>query len=144
MRAKQILESKGHEVATVSPQDTVRDVVAALAQHNVGALVVSPDGQQVVGIVSERDVVRRLATDGEAVLDRRVEDVMKRDVMTCVPSSDTHELMGTMTTGRFRHLPVVEDGRLVGIVSIGDVVKVRIDELDHERAQLEGYIHAGG
>lgn len=142
MRAKDILARKGHDVATITPDTTVRDAVAALARHNVGALVVSPDGSEVVGIMSERDVVRRLATDGAAVLDRPVETIMKRDVMTCAPSASTDELMGTMTEGRFRHVPVVDDG-LVGIVSIGDVVKVRIDELATEREQLAGYI-AGG
>lgn len=142
MRAKDILARKGAEVATVTPQSTVRDAVAALARHNVGALVVSPDGSQVAGIMSERDVVRRLATDGAAVLDRPVEAIMKRDVMTCAPTTSCDDLMETMTEGRFRHVPVVEDG-LVGIVSIGDVVKVRIDELATEREQLAGYI-AGG
>lgn len=142
MRAKDILDQKGHEVATVTPQQTVREAVAALAQHNVGALVVSPNGSTVVGIMSERDVVRRLATDGAAVLDRPVEAIMKREVMTCELSSSTDELMGTMTQGRFRHVPVIDDG-LVGIVSIGDVVKVRIDELATEREQLAGYITGG-
>ena len=142
MRAKDILERKGADVATVAPETTVRDAVAALARHNVGALVVSPDGSRVVGIMSERDVVRRLATDGAAVLDRPVEALMKRDVMTCAPTTSCDDLMETMTEGRFRHVPVVEDG-LVGIVSIGDVVKVRIDELATEREQLAGYI-AGG
>lgn len=142
MRAKDILDRKGHEVATVTPSTTVRDAVAALAQHNVGALVVSPDGSAIAGIMSERDVVRRLATDGAAVLDRPVEDIMKRDVMTCEPGASTDDLMGTMTEGRFRHVPVVDDG-LVGIISIGDVVKVRMDELATEREQLASYI-AGG
>ncbi len=143
MRAKDILDRKGHEVATVTPDTAVRDAVAALASHNVGALIVSPDGEQVVGIMSERDVVRRLATDGEAVLDRPVEVIMKREVKTCVPSDTTDDLMGTMTEGRFRHLPVLDDGALVGIISIGDVVKVRIDELATEREQLAGYITRG-
>lgn len=142
MRAKDILDRKGHEVATVTPSTTVRDAVAALAQHNVGALVVSPDGSAIAGIMSERDVVRRLATDGAAVLDRPVEDIMKRDVMTCELATSTDDLMGTMTEGRFRHVPVVDDG-LVGIISIGDVVKARIDELATEREQLASYI-AGG
>jgi CBS domain-containing protein len=142
MRAKDILDRKGHDVATVTPETTVREAVAELARHNVGALVVSPDGSEVVGIMSERDVVRRLATDGAGVLDRPVASIMKRDVMTCAPTASTDELMETMTAGRFRHVPVVEDG-LVGIVSIGDVVKVRIDELATEREQLAGYI-AGG
>ena len=143
MRARQILDGKGSEVATVTPDTTVRDAVAELGHHNVGALVVSPDGRRVVGIMSERDVVRRLGTDGASVLDRPVESIMKRDVRTCTPDEPTDELMATMTQGRFRHVPVVEDGQLVGIISIGDVVKVRIDELDHEREQLAGYIAQG-
>lgn len=142
MRAKDILDRKGHEVATVTPDTTVRDAVAELARHNVGALVVSPDGSQVVGIMSERDVVRRLATDGAAVLDRPVEAIMKREVKTCTPTDTTDDLMGTMTEGRFRHMPVIEEG-LIGIISIGDVVKVRIDELATEREQLAGYITRG-
>lgn len=142
MRAKDILDRKGHEVATVTPDTTVRDAVAELARHNVGALVVSPDGSEVAGIMSERDVVRRLATDGAAVLDRPVEAIMKREVKTCSPADTTDDLMGTMTEGRFRHMPVVDDG-LVGIISIGDVVKVRIDELATEREQLAGYIARG-
>lgn len=143
MRAQQILDGKGNVVATVAPDATVRDAVAQLSQHNVGALVVSPDGQQVVGIVSERDVVRRLATDGGEVLDRPVEAIMKKEVKTCSPDEHTDDLMGTMTEGRFRHVPVIDEGALVGIISIGDVVKVRIDELATEREQLAGYI-AGG
>lgn len=143
MRAKEILDRKGHEVATVTPDTTVRYAVAELARHNVGALVVSPDGVGVVGIMSERDVVRRLATDGQAVLDRPVEVIMKREVKTCEPGDTTDDVMGVMTEGRFRHLPVLEDGALVGIVSIGDVVKVRIDELATEREQLAGYIARG-
>lgn len=143
MRASSILDSKGHEVATVAPDDTVREAVAALSRHNVGALVVSPDGDEVSGIISERDVVRRLATDGAAVLDRQVADIMKREVRTCEPSEHTDQLMETMTAGRFRHVPVLDDGRLIGIISIGDVVKVRIDELATEREQLEGYIAHG-
>lgn len=143
MRAKDILDRKGHEVATVPPDTVVRDAVAELARHNVGALIVSPDGAEVAGIMSERDVVRRLATDGEAVLDRPVEAIMKREVRTCEPGDTTDDLMGVMTEGRFRHLPVCDDGALVGIVSIGDVVKVRIDELATEREQLAGYITRG-
>lgn len=143
MRARQILDGKGSEVATVTPDTTVRDAVAELARHNVGALVVSPDGRRVVGIMSERDVVRRLGTDGAPVLDRPVEAIMKQGVRTCTPDESTDELMSTMTEGRFRHVPVVEDDQLVGIISIGDVVKVRIDELDHEREQLADYISQG-
>lgn len=142
MLVDQILDAKGRAVATVAPDATVADAVASMAEHNVGALVVSSDGHAVEGIVSERDVVRGLASGAE-VLQRRVRDVMATDVSTCHGRSDIEELMGTMTTGRFRHLPVVADGGLVGIVSIGDVVKARIDELATETQQLVGYIRDG-
>lgn len=143
MRARYILEGKGRDVATVTPEHTIRDAVAELARHNIGALIVSPDGQQVVGILSERDVVRRLGTDGPAVLDRPVADIMKAEVTTCTLDDQTGDLMQMMTTGRFRHVPVLDEGRLVGIISIGDVVKVRIDELATEREQLTEYIAHG-
>jgi CBS domain-containing protein len=137
-----ILDDKGRAVATVAPDATVADAVAALAEHNVGALVVSSDGRGVEGIVSERDIVRGLA-DGADVLQRRVSDLMATDVCTCHGRSDIEELMTTMTTGRFRHLPVVADDELCGIISIGDVVKARIDELATETQQLVGYIRDG-
>lgn len=143
MFADQILDAKGHEVATISPDATVADALAHLASHNVGALVVSTDGQTVAGILSERDVVRRLAAEGSETLDRAVRDLMKAEVATCGGRADTEEIMNIMTSGRFRHMPVVEDGRLKGIISIGDVVKVRIDELATEREQLVGYIRDG-
>lgn len=117
--------------------------MALLAQHNVGALVVSVDDSTVSGILSERDVVRRLAAAGSAALDLPVRDLMKSEVATCGGRSDTEEIMNTMTEGRFRHMPVVEDGQLRGIISIGDVVKVRIGELATEREQLVGYIRDG-
>ena len=142
MLVDQILDAKGRAVATVAPDATVADAVAALAEHNVGALVVSSDGNAVEGILSERDVVRGLA-GGAEVLQRRVRDLMATDVSTCHGRSDIEELMGTMTSGRFRHLPVVADGDLCGIVSIGDVVKARIDELATEAEQLVGYIRDG-
>ena len=107
--------------------------------HDVGALVVC-DGDQLAGIVSERDVVRRLQED-ETVLDREVSSIMTSDVKTCAPDQRVTDLMQVMTTGRFRHMPVLEDGRLVGIVSIGDVVKHRMNELEFERDQLDSYVH---
>lgn len=142
MLVDQILDAKGRAVATVAPDATVADAVAALAEHNVGALVVSGDGSTVEGILSERDVVRGLA-DGPDVLQRRVRDLMATDVSTCHGRSNIEELMSTMTSGRFRHLPVVADGTLCGIISIGDVVKARIDELATEAQQLVGYIRDG-
>lgn len=143
MRARNILDHKGHDVATIAPDATVRDAVAILGRHNFGALVVSPDEVHCVGIISERDVVRRLGTDGSSLLDRAVESVMSTEVTSAGLDEDVNDLMELMTEGRFRHVPVMEDGELVGIVSIGDVVKVRIDQLATEREQLASYITQG-
>ncbi len=143
MLADQILDDKGRDVATVAPTATVADAVAALAEHNVGALVVSTDGQRVEGILSERDIVRCLASDGAGALERAVSELMKTEVATCGGHDDTSKIMNVMTDGRFRHMPVVEDGTLRGIISIGDVVKVRIGELATEREQLVDYIRDG-
>ncbi|MFP5322046.1 MAG: CBS domain-containing protein [Acidimicrobiia bacterium] len=142
MLVDQILDSKGREVATVAPDATIADAVRLMAAKNVGALVVSADGGAVDGILSERDVVRALAAQDD-VLGCRVEELMISDVATCDGRTDTEQVMGTMTAGRFRHVPVVADGRLAGIVSIGDVVKARIDELATETQQLVGYIQHG-
>ena len=128
------------DVVTVHPDATVHELVALLAQHNIGALVVSHDGSSVDGIVSERDVVRRLGQD-ESVLDAQVSSIMSADVTTCDGHQSTDDLMALMTARRFRHVPVVEDDRLVGIVSIGDVVKSRMADLEFERDQLDSYVH---
>ena len=143
MLADQILDSKGRVVATIAPDATVSDAVAMLAEHNVGALVVSADGAAVDGIISERDIVRRMAADGANTPGLTVRDLMKAEVATCDGRADTQKIMNVMTDGRFRHMPVVEDGRLQGIISIGDVVKVRIGELATEKEQLVGYIRDG-
>lgn len=143
MLADQILDRKGREVATISPGDTVADALARLAEHNIGALVVSDDGRTVGGIVSERDIVRRLATDGSDALGLEVQQLMQAEVATIDGRADTERIMSVMTEGRFRHLPVVEGGELRGIISIGDVVKVRIGELAEEKDQLVGYIREG-
>lgn len=143
MIVDQILAEKGRDVATVTPDTTVAGAVAALAQHNVGALVVSVDGSTVDGILSERDIVRRIAEVGGQALDQPVRDLMKAEVATCDGHADSEHVMNTMTEGRFRHLPVVADGKLAGIISIGDVVKVRITELATEAEQLVGYIRDG-
>ncbi len=134
-----ILSSKGRQVATITTEVTLADAVATLREHGVGALVVA-EGDRVIGILSERDVVRCLAVDGADGLQRRAADVMTAPVTTCEPSSTTDELMAVMTEGRFRHLPVVEEGRLVGIVSIGDVVKWRLEELRSEAEALSEYV----
>jgi len=143
MRIADVLRSKGATVLTVTPDMTVRDLVAMLAEHRIGATVVSADGGTVDGIVSERDVVRALAARGAAVLSERVADIMTAEVQTCKPDASVNDLMRTMTEGRFRHVPVVVEGRLSGIVSIGDVVKTRIGELETERESLERYISSG-
>ncbi len=140
MRIADLLRTKhGAEVVTVSPEAGVRELLRLLAEHNVGALVVSADGARVDGIVSERDVVRRLHTDG-TVVDNTVGAIMTAEVQTCDPQTPLDELMHTMTERRVRHVPVVDDGRLVGIVSIGDVVKHKIEQLQFERDQLDSYV----
>ncbi len=143
MRVSDVLRSKGDHVATVPPDTTVRDLVAALRDLGVGALVVSADSTTIDGIVSERDVVRRLASDGPAVLDGQVDAIMTTDVHTCSPSQDLDELNALMTNSRVRHIPVVVDGSLAGIVSIGDVVKSRMHALEEEAQQLTEYINHG-
>ncbi len=141
MKIKDVIHAKPQQkVVTISPDATVRELVALLAEHNVGALVVSADGAQVSGIVSERDVVRRLHTD-ESALEMAVSEIMTPDVRTCVGDDALTDLMQTMTEHRIRHVPVVADGRLTGIISIGDVVKSRIGELEFERDQLDHYVH---
>ncbi len=141
MRIGDVLGAKpSQEVVTIPPEAGVRDLVAALAEHNVGALIVSSDGSTVEGIVSERDVVRHLHHAG-TVVNNTVGDIMTTDVETCEPDVLLDDLMKIMTDKRIRHVPVVEDGALVGIVSIGDVVKHRIDQLQFERDQLDSYVH---
>jgi CBS domain-containing protein len=140
MRIKDLLRQKGGLVVTIGPDRPVTDLLDSLATNGVGALVVSSDGQAVEGIVSERDVVRRLQRFGPGVLDQPVSQIMSRPVRTCPPDTELDELMRMMTDGRFRHVPVLDGDRLVGIVSIGDVVKHRIDELEGERDQLQAYI----
>ncbi len=141
MRIHDVLNSKSsHQVITISPQATVRDLIALLATHNVGALIVSHDGESVEGIVSERDVVRRL-NEHEGVLETSVAEIMTSTVRTCAGDEDLNDLMQVMTEHRIRHVPVVTDGKLTGIISIGDVVKNRIGELEFERDQLDSYVH---
>ncbi|TDB97495.1 CBS domain-containing protein [Nonomuraea longispora] len=136
-----ILRGKGSEVTTVTPAATVRELLAKLAEHNIGAVVVSSDGAVIEGIVSERDVVRRLHDRGAAVLDDPVSAIMTAEVHTVGPGENVESLRRTMTTERVRHMPVVDGGRLVGIVSIGDVVKSAIEELEAEKASLVDYLH---
>ncbi len=140
MRIADVIRTKGDLVLTVRPDDTVARVIELLEDKGIGALVVSEDGTSVVGIVSERDVVRNLHRVGGAVLDRLVSSIMTADVYTCRPDDDVEEVARQMTERRFRHVPVVVDSQLRAIVSIGDIVKNRIDALQLERDQLVGYI----
>jgi CBS domain-containing protein len=141
MRIRDVLTSKpGGEVVTIRPDATVRDLLGLLARHNIGAVVVSGDGGAVDGIVSERDIVRRLA-ESDAVLDGTVSAIMTSDVQTCEPDVPVDDLRQLMTDRRIRHVPVVKDGVLVGIISIGDVVKSSIGQLQFERDQLDSYLH---
>jgi CBS domain-containing protein len=140
VQIRQVLRRKGGDVATVPPEASVRDALALLAVRGIGALVVSSDGRRVEGILSERDVARGLHDRGAGLLVDPVSAVMTAEVHTCPPHVGVHELAQLMTDQRVRHVPVVEDDVLVGIVSIGDVVKARLDELEAERAQLVDYI----
>ena len=142
MRINEVLSAKAsHAVVIVSPDATVRELLALLAEHNVGALIVSSDGDKVEGIVSERDIVRSLRDD-ESVLGSPVASIMTADVRTCSGTDDVNGLMKVMTEFRIRHVPVVENDRLRGIISIGDVVKSRMSELEFERDQLDSYVHS--
>jgi CBS domain-containing protein len=141
MRISDVLSSKpSDQVVTIPPDATVRDLLGLLARHNIGAVVVSADGQAVDGIVSERDVVRRLHED-EGVLDGAVSTIMTSDVITCATDTPVDDLRVMMTERRIRHVPVVTHGRLTGIISIGDVVKSSLDQLRFERDQLDSYVH---
>jgi len=143
MRISEVLQAKGTEVVTVSPDTTVRELVALLADKNIGAVLVSTSDTPVAGIVSERDIVRGLAA-GIDVLDKQVGEIMTTSVETAKPEQTVHELARLMTLRRIRHVPVVTGGELRGMVSIGDVVKSRIDELEFERDQLESYVSGPG
>jgi CBS domain-containing protein len=143
MRVTEALRRKGGSVVTIARDRSVRELLGLLAEHGIGAVVVSDDGVRVDGIVSERDVVRRLHSDGDGVLDGTVAAIMTAAVHTCGPEATLDELMPLMTEHRVRHVPVLVDARLTGIVSIGDVVKHRIAEVQDERDQLNAYITGG-
>ncbi len=142
MRIADVLRGKGGAVVTINPDATVAELLAGLAEHNIGAMVVAgPDG--IEGIVSERDVVRQLHTHGASVLSRPVETIMTSVVSTCSKEDTVDSLTLLMTENRVRHVPVLENGKLIGIVSIGDVVKTRMQELESEHEQLQSYITQG-
>ena len=140
MRITDVLRVKGTRVVTVTPDTTVRQLLAVLAEHGIGAVIVSADGTSVDGIASERDIVRAFAKRGAAAMSEPVTAIYTAEVHTVTPETQIEEVMRMMTERRVRHAPVVLDGSLRGIVSIGDVVKNRIDELETERAALTDYI----
>jgi CBS domain-containing protein len=141
VQISQLLRHKGREVATIAASESVRTALGLLAEKGIGALVVSSDGRHVEGIVSERDVARGLHEHGAGLLAEPVSSLMTAQVHTCPPSASVHDLAQTMTDHRVRHVPVVDDdGELIGIVSIGDVVKARLDELESEQRHMVEYI----
>ncbi len=142
MQVRDILTHKGREVVTVSKERTVSDGLRLLRERGVGALVVTGPTPPLVGIFSERDVVRALALDGAGALDAPIADLMSTSVTTCTEATTVDSLMAMMTDQRIRHVPVVDDGVLVGMISIGDVVKCRVDELEHEKRELLDYVSA--
>ena len=142
MKLGQLLDQKGRGAMTVEPNETLASVFGTLAEKRIGALVVCDSSDRVVGIISERDLVRSIASEGERVLSWPVANIMTKDVVTCSEDETVNDVMEKMTAGRFRHMPVVEAGKLSGVISIGDVVKHRIEEVEREAADIRAYIHA--
>ena len=140
MRVSDVLRGRDRRVVTVQPDAVIRELLDLLAQHNIGACIVSTDGEAVLGIVSERDVVRGLVRHGVGLLDQSVSSIATKEVHTAHPDTHIDDLMRLMTDERIRHVPVIVNDRLHGIISIGDVVKKRIDELELERQHLVNYI----
>lgn len=140
MIVRDVLTTKGTDVVTIAPTATIAELAALLAEYRIGAVVVSAAKGSVDGIVSERDIARALPVHGADTLSLRVAELMTAEVRTCVPTDQIRDVAAVMTNGRFRHLPVVDDGALIGIVSIGDIVKKRIDELETETGQLMDYL----
>jgi CBS domain-containing protein len=141
MKINDVIRGKSsRDIITITPDSSVRALLALMAEHNIGAVIVTEDGARLDGIVSERDVVRRLNGD-DSVLDAPVKQIMTSTVETCEPGLDVDELMAQMTEHRIRHVPVMDNGELVAVVSIGDVVKSRITQLTFERDQLDNYVH---
>jgi len=143
MLVRDLLRAKGDFVATIAPTATVGDLVSALAEHKVGALVVSTDGSTLSGVVSERDVARALHRRPGDLLQASVGEIMTADVTTAAPQDSVERLMQLMTEQRIRHVPILAEDRLIGVVSIGDIVKSHIDDLESERESLLGYIRSG-
>jgi len=142
MTVKSILEEKGRDVVTIAPTETLESAVRTLAQNRIGAVVVTSAAGRIEGILSERDIVRAIATEGAGVLDKLVSTAMTSRVKTCTEAATINEVMDIMTRGRSRHLPVEENGMVAGIISIGDVVKRRISDVESEAEQIKQYIAA--
>jgi CBS domain-containing protein len=140
MNVKAILDGKGRSVQTIGPNETLATAINALADHRIGALVITNGDRKIVGILSERDIVRVIAKHGAAALDQSVRQAMTSKVNICNESHTINQVMEIMTQGRFRHLPVEKDGELDGIISIGDVVKKRIEEVEREAEEIKQYI----
>jgi CBS domain-containing protein len=140
MNVEAILRNKGRNVVTIAPGERISAAISLLRRHDIGALVVSGDGRIVEGILSERDLVHALADQGTKALELDVAQLMSRRVVTCKPADSIADLMGLMTERRIRHLPVVENGVLTGMVSIGDVVKNRLDEVESEATSMREFI----
>lgn len=140
MFVRQILGSKGDNIVSIGPTARVMDVAALMRKKRVGAVLVLNEDKRLLGIVSERDVAHGLAKHGTALLDMTADRIMTREVVTCSPDDGIAVLMREMTRGRFRHLPVVDEGKMVGVVSIGDIVKYRLEELESESTLLQDYI----
>ena len=143
MSVKAILKGKGNAVITAGPADTLQRIARLIAEYRIGAVVIVEGDKRPVGIVSERDIVNALASYGARALELPTEQVMSRNLITCETASATDELLGVMTNSRVRHLPVVEEGRLIGIISIGDVVKRKLDDASAEVGMLRDYVMAG-
>lgn len=136
----QILAEKGRDVIAATAETSIAEAAAILAKRKIGALVVLEDGARLIGIVSERDIVRAISASGAAALEKSIGSIMTRAVMTCGEGDSINDVMSRMTDGRFRHLPVIERGRLSGIISVGDVVKARIEEVEREAEDMRVYI----
>jgi CBS domain-containing protein len=143
MQVQSILNAKGTAVTTVSPDSSVRDLATLLRENRIGAVVVSGNGSSIEGIVSERDIVRQLTDFGPKFLSVKVREIMTKGVLTCTPSDTVDNCMEMMTGRRIRHLPVAVDGKLTGLVSIGDIVKAKMDEIRTEAESLKQYIASG-
>ena len=142
MNVTQLLDFKGHDVATISHRRSVADAVSVMRERGIGALVVTGERSPLVGIISERDVIRALAARGSDILNDEISLLMSHEVITSTPDTSITTLMGLMTAERIRHIPIVHEGRLVGLISIGDVVRARFEELERDRQELLEYVHA--